>query len=119
MSSNKVIPDELKLTIVCRVEPGCLGPKGAEILDEFCVVAQAEFDRIHASFVKWQILPRLDKSLAEIQYLISDRNLTRHQADLYLVSFDETVDRVEDYIAEVVAFSVNLFLFDRAEQGRT
>ena len=35
-----------KLTLVIRLESGCLGPKGADLIDDFCSVAQKEFDSL-------------------------------------------------------------------------
>jgi len=111
-SASKIVPEHLRLNITLRIEAGCLGPKGDSLLDDFCKVAQKQFDNIRPHFINWKVLPRRDKSLPEIQFQIEQRNLNRHQTNSYLKSFDEDVDKFEDYISEVIAFSVNVFLMD-------
>ena len=63
MKDNLPLPEEKKLTVLFRLEPGCLGPKGVEHIDNFCQLAQKEFKSFHSDFVQWTIVPRIDKSL--------------------------------------------------------
>jgi len=68
MENNLALPDDKKLTVVVRVESGCLGQDGGKCIEEFCKVAHLEFSAIDSGLINWQVLPRLDKSLPEIQY---------------------------------------------------
>lgn len=56
------LAQDKKLTVVIRVEPGCLGPDGNSHVKEFCNVAQVEIEPIDSDFVNWEVVPRFDKS---------------------------------------------------------
>ena len=69
------LPDSKKLTVVYRVEPGCLGPTGRDNIEAFCDYANKELAPTDSGFVNWEIMPRYDKSLPEMQYLIANKKL--------------------------------------------
>ena len=58
MSSDAIASDENRLTIVFRLEPGCLGPDGRQYIDEFCVLVQHAFAKKTIGIVNWEIIPR-------------------------------------------------------------
>lgn len=78
------IIESQKLTVVCRVEPGCLGPDGKQYIEEFCELAHRVFMRVNPEHILWDIIPRYDKTMPEIQYKFGERILTSAQADRYL-----------------------------------
>lgn len=84
-----------KLLVVYRVEPGCLGPEGGRYIVEFCDVAQAVFRSLDSDYVIWDIIPRHDKSLPEIQYSLAGKTLTNEQAEKYLTLCGQVLDNIE------------------------
>ena len=79
-----------------RVEPGCLGPTGGDLIDGFCRFAQREVDTRSSDVVVWTLIPRHDKSLPEITYQINGKNLTQEKAARYLAMFSANLDDVEE-----------------------
>lgn len=71
MTTSLPLSDEMKLTVVFRVEPGCLGPQGANSVDEFCLFAQSKVESLDSDYVIWSIIPRNDKTLPEGHYTYS------------------------------------------------
>ena len=63
--------EEKKLHIIFRVEPGCLGPQGDTHVEKFCEFAQQEFNTIDPELIHWDIIPRFDKSLDEINKTVA------------------------------------------------
>ncbi len=110
MKNNSPLPEDKKLTAVVRVEPGCLGPDGSDHIVEFCSVAQIEFEQIDSDFVKWEIIPRFEKSLPEIQYKATNKMLTHDQAIKYLKFFDKKLDEFEEHVNEVLATLIDQHL---------
>ena len=98
MKNNLPLPEDKKLTTVVRVEPGCLGPNGSNHIEEFCSAAQIEFEQIDSYFVSWEIIPRFDKSLPEIQYKASNKTLTHDQSIKYLSVFGRKLDEFEEHV---------------------
>lgn len=74
------LPDEKKLTVVSRIEPGCLGPEGDNLVDDFCQFAQKGLASLDSDFVHWELSPRVDKSLPEMQYHLQQKRITHDQA---------------------------------------
>jgi len=81
------LTQEKKLTVIFRIEPGCLGPKGEEHVDKFCEFAQKKIDSVDADYVSWIIQSRHDKSLPEMEYKINNKKLNHEQAEKYLNLF--------------------------------
>ena len=102
MKIDLPLPQEKKLTVLFRVEPGCLGPSGNDHIVEFCKHAQIAIENIDADYIHWEIVPRHDKSLAEIQYKINNKNLTHDQAAKYLDKFSKNLDEFEEHFHEKI-----------------
>jgi hypothetical protein len=97
----------MKITVICRVESGCLGPDGANLVEEFCKLAQKEFDLIDPDELDWRIIPRFDKTKPEIQYKLNDRNLTQEQSEMYLKALGRDPEEFENALFKQLAESVN------------
>lgn len=101
-----VLTDDKKLTVIFRVEPGCLGPEGLSHVDKFCVQALLQLQHIHSGILKWQVVPRHDKSLAEMDFAINGKVLNRDQAKRYLGHLKQDIDAFEmsvfDRIPELI-----------------
>mgnify|MGYP000004305692 FL=1 len=97
----------MKITVICRVEPGCLGPDGIDHVDEFCLFAQKEFDLLDTQIIDWKITPRTDKILDEIQYKLKGRFLSGNQAQLYLNALGRKKTDFEDILFSQLSQSVN------------
>lgn len=104
------LTDEQKLVITFRVEPGCLGPTGAELVDGFCEYAQQAMQTVDADYVVWNIVPRSDKTLPEMECMIVGKKLTLTQADKYLSVFGKTLDEFETHLGEKLAALINSYL---------
>lgn len=110
MNVSLPLPDHQKLTVTYRVEPGCLGPEGKGYVDAFCVFAQSKVVDLDADFICWNIVPRSDKTLPEMQYHIATKQLTHDKADKYLQLFGKSLDEFEDHImGESVALIEQFF----------
>lgn len=84
-----------KLQVLFRLEPGCLGPDGLHHIEAFCQFAQPQTEQVHGNVVSWQLVPRYDKSLAEIQCYLANRLLAQTQADKYLAMFALSTEQIE------------------------
>ncbi len=89
------LAENKKLTVIFRVEPGCLGPDGASHVERFCVTAKMGLKKLHPNFIAWQVVPRYDKNLPEVDYAINGKGLPREFATRYLAQFDEAIDSFE------------------------
>jgi hypothetical protein len=100
MKEKLSLPEEKKLVVVCRVEAGCLGSKGVDHIDAFCEFAQKEYVEMDSDYITWLIMPRLDKSLPEMQYRINNKKISRDQAAKYLEVFNKKLNAFEDRMTE-------------------
>ena len=110
MKITTPLPQDKKLTLVLRLEPGCLGPDGEKNIAPFCDFAQKEFASIDAHFAHWEIVPRQDKSLPEVEYKINNRHLARDKATKYLAAFNRSLDEFEEQLHNKIALLINQFL---------
>ena len=110
MKLNLPLPEDKKLTVIFRVESGSLGPNGADHVEPFCQQAREVFKTIDSDFIKWQILPRHDKSLAEMAFKVLNKNLTHDQAEQYLAVFEKSLDEFEDHLIQTLAQLVGEYL---------
>jgi hypothetical protein len=97
----------MKMTVICRVEPGCLGPEGASHVEAFCKLGQTEFDAIDPDIIDWVIVPRFDKHQPEIQYKLNGRYLSGPQSDQYLKALGKDQDAFEEALFKQLTISVN------------
>ncbi len=110
MTTSRVLPQEKKLTVLCRIEPGCLGPDGIDHIESFCRFANQELKTVDSNFIKWLPLPRYDKSLPEMQYSVNYRQLNREKAAKYLSLFNCELNDFEEHFHDKVALLINEFL---------
>jgi len=99
-----------KLCVTFRLEPGCLGPEGKSHITEFCSSAQKEVNKMHTEFVIWNIVPRYDKSLPEIEYKINNKKLTHDKAEKYLNIFNKNLDEFEAGLQDKLAIHIDEYL---------
>lgn len=97
----------MKITVICRVEPGCLGPTGADHVEAFCKLGQKEFDAIDPDIINWEIIPRFDKSLPELQYKLNGFYLNNGQSELYLKALGKDPEEFEQALFKQLTVSVN------------
>lgn len=109
MKAKLPLPREKKLTVVFRVEPGCLGPEGQKHAEEFCAFAQQACEPIDADFVHWEIVPRYDKSKPEHEYNINSRYLSHDKAEQYLALFGKSLDEFEGHFHDRVTQLIEEF----------
>jgi len=110
MKEKLPLPDEKKLVVVCRVEAGCLGSKGADHIDAFCEFAQKEYLATDSDYITWQIVPRHDKSLPEMQYRVNNKKISRDQASKYLEVFKVRLGSFEDQMQEKLGMLIERHL---------
>lgn len=110
MHINSPLSQENKLTVLCRVEPGCLGPDGKDHIEGFCRFALTEMTPINSAFVHWIITPRYDKTLPEIQYQLLDRKLSYLQAAKYLEMLGQDPDEFTTALDEKLAGLIEQYL---------
>jgi hypothetical protein len=104
------VSEEKKLTFVCRVEGGCLGPEGEKLVARFCGYAMDEMESWHTDYLNLKILPRIDKTMPEFDYQISGRGLSRDQAGKYLTLFQQNPDALEDELNSHLVELINRYL---------
>ncbi len=109
-AKNLTLPPEKKLTVIFRIESGCLGPTGQDLIDDFCQLAQKEFESIDSGFMHWQIEPRHDKELPEIAYRVNDKNLNHDKAEKYLEIFKQSLDDVEGHLHDKLSILIDQHL---------
>lgn len=110
MNDKSALPQEKKLSVLFRVEPGCLGPNGKDFVDEFCQFAQKGVAKIDADFVHWDIVPRHDKRLPELEYKIRNKNLSHDKAAKYLELFDKCLDDFEQHLNDKLGLLIEIYL---------
>jgi len=104
------IPKEKKLTVICRVESGCLGPEGEKLVARFCGFALDQMESSVPAYMTIKILPRLKKELPELDYQIMGRTLTRDQLAKYLLLFEDEPDLLEDRLNGQIIELINQYL---------
>lgn len=98
----------LKLAIRFRLEPGCLGPTGADYIDDFCrLINQVEFTY---PFVTLEVVPRNDKTLPEWEYLLNGKLISEDQAERVLSVNDFNLDGMEEKVEEFITLKVEKFM---------
>lgn len=118
MTSPNALPDDKKLHVLFRVEPGSMGPAGIDHIQEFCQYAQKRVDSLHPEFVQWQIVARMNKKLPEIQFKVANKNLTQEQAAKYLSVFGQNLEEFEEHLHDMLAVLVDEFWENDVNRGR-
>ena len=99
-----------KLRLVIRLESGCLGPTGIDLIDDFCSVAQKELGSLYSDSIHCDIVPRHDKALPEMGYYINGKRLDSEKATKYLKLFDIDLADIETSIEDKLAGLINVYL---------
>ncbi|WP_434360440.1 hypothetical protein NF212_07970 [Parasalinivibrio latis] len=101
---------DVKLKVLCRLEPGCLGPNGINHIEAFCGVAQKPIQSLLGDRIEWELTPRYDKSEPEFDYVLANRLLTESQAEKYLSSLELTPEDVEEMFNERLTGYITQFM---------
>ncbi|GAC15679.1 hypothetical protein [Aliiglaciecola lipolytica] len=110
MEYDLPLPLYKKLTVTFRVEPGCLGPDGADHIVGFCKHAKQAVAGLDSDFVRWVITPRFDKSLLETEYRTNGKRLNQQQAALYLSAFGKSLDDFEEHLQDKLSELIDTYL---------
>lgn len=106
MKNKQTSTVQMCLTILYRIEPGCLGPDGIDHVELFSQIAQRYFNKKSVQGINWLIVPRYDKSLKELQYSVAGKKLDEIQADKILdafeLSLEEVVENFQDKLPELI-----------------
>ncbi|WP_027859846.1 hypothetical protein [Marinobacterium jannaschii] len=103
------LPDSMKLTVIMRIEPGCLGPNGDNLVDHFCRFASPAFGQLDTDFVNWQLVPRRDKTLPEFEYHVNKKRLSENQVGRYLSLHNRPFDDFENDMNMQLLDSIEAF----------
>ncbi|MEL4430658.1 hypothetical protein [Shewanella mangrovisoli] len=98
------------VAVLCRVEPGCLGPDGREHIEAFCALAQQAMKHFAADVVTWTLVPRYDKTLPEMEYSVANKSLSRAQVTQYFNTLGQDVDAFEEAFNDKLTAFINLYL---------
>jgi hypothetical protein len=109
MKYNLPLPENKKLTVTYRVESGCLGPSGASHISAFCEYTQGKIQSLDADYVIWDITPRHDKALPEMQYSVAGKRINHIQAEKYLAVFGKSLDEFEGHLVDKLAGLIDEF----------
>lgn len=104
------LPENKKLLVTYRVEPGCLGPSGAEHISKFCEFTQAKIQSLDDDYIIWDITPRNDKTLPEMQYSVLGKRITQTQAEKYLAVFGKNLDEFEGHLVDHLAVLIDEYM---------
>jgi hypothetical protein len=102
------LADDKKLHLLYRVEPGCLGPTGAETIERFCEYANQQITPVY--FAGYHFVPRFDKTKPERQYSINQKLLSAVQTQAYLGHFKTSIDDFEEQLDELLTEAIERFL---------
>lgn len=109
MQIAATLPKENKMSVIFRIEPGSLGPDGKEYVQEFCHFAQTQLQACAKQYLIWQIVPRVDKTLTEIEFQLAGKMLNKNQAEKYLSLFGEKLMHFEEQLEDNLEAIINQF----------
>jgi hypothetical protein len=104
------LQDDKKLSVTYRVEPGCLGSEGESHVAKFCSFAHAELQSLDSDTIVFNIVPRADKILPEMEYSIGGKKINYTQAEQYLEAFDKSLDDFESQLSDRMAALIDDFI---------
>lgn len=96
------LPENRKLIVLFRVEPGCLGPEGVEHIERFCEFAASAEKYGLPGYVSWRFEPRYDKNLPEISYCLNDKGLSPDKVERYLSVMGARTTELEDTLEQIL-----------------
>lgn len=114
MNIKLPLKEEQKLSVLYRIEAGCLGPDGEDHIDEFCMFGQPQVAPIDIDFVLWKLVPRQDKMLPEMHYSINGKVLDHVKAEKYLSLFGKNLDTFEEHLHDKLAQIIDDYLESRS-----
>lgn len=107
MTENK--SQSTRLTVIYRVEPGCLGPDGKSHIEGFCQFANRAVETLDADFVNWQIIPRYDKTLPEMEFSVRGKSLPHSKAKQYLSAMNADLDTFEMHLDDALVRMIDAY----------
>jgi len=110
MKDNLPLPQDKKLTVLFRVEAGLLGPKGAEHVEAFSKFAENKLMSLDSDYIHWEMVPKYDKSIPEMEYMINGKKLSHDKAAKYLEVFEQDLDEFEQHLASSISRLIEEFL---------
>lgn len=102
------LPKEKKLHVLFRLEPGCLGPKGIDLIEGFCEFANSKISEL--PYATYLFVPRFDKTLPEWEYKINSLNLSNEKVESYLAIFSQVKSQFEEGLEEKVTEYIEIYL---------
>ncbi|WP_434926134.1 hypothetical protein ACRWQM_08775 [Shewanella sp. HL-SH5] len=99
-----------KMVILYRLEPGCLGPDGIDHIEIFCSIAERALQSLNADICQWQLTPRFDKSLDELQYSLAGKILTKDKAAKYVLACDADLAQLEEFFEDKLTELINKYI---------
>lgn len=109
-NTNDFSNNKIHLSVLCRVESGCLGPDGKFFIEDFCAYANEAFNGVLEEQIDWFFVPRHDKSLPEIQYQYTGRNLSRDMAKQLFSFRTIDIDELKESLNEKLSDLIDQFL---------
>lgn len=110
MAIQRPLSASQKLQVIFRLEAGCLGPNGADLINDFCHYAQLKIGELDADFIIWKLIPRDDKSLPEMQYKLNSKILPADKTQRFLAIFNRDLHSFEDKVHNLVADLIDDYL---------
>ncbi|MCP3672778.1 MAG: hypothetical protein GY814_20625 [Gammaproteobacteria bacterium] len=99
MKDNLPLPQDKKLNVLFRVEAGSLGIEGEKHVEPFCKFAEKGLISLDSDYIHWEIVPRHDKSLPEMEFKVNGKKLSHDKAAKYLEVFAQDLDEFELHLA--------------------
>ena len=96
-------PPLAAMTLLFRIEPGCLGPDGRQHIETFCKLAEQVYLRHPLNGVQFEFVPRYDKQLPEREFLLGERTLNRNQAIRLLEHYGLELARIETQLDDTLS----------------
>lgn len=98
------------LTLIYRVEPGCLGPEGIKYVEDFCNYSNGTMALLGQGVIQFFFTPRYDKSRPEIEYRLLSKAVKQEQLETYFLRLGATQDEFEGTLGEKIAEMIEQFM---------
>ena len=110
MNESLSLQEGEKLSVTYRVEPGCLGPEGISHIEKFCDFSQQRLLTLEADYVVWNIVPRPDKNLPEMDYCVVGKRINFAQAEKYLALMGQSLEEFDGRLSDRLASLIDEFM---------
>lgn len=104
------IVSERQIAVLCRIEPGCLGPNGLDHIEAFCALAQKAMQNFDVNVGTWVLTPRYNKSLEEMQYSVANKLLSHEKATRYFQLIGRDIESFEERFQDKLTALISLYL---------